>query len=155
MGEVFADQHAHPAETGIEGGDIPPRFDESGLLEEPVGWQKDLAMDVHELVAILAGSQVGDAVVDPLPVLLVEPEDHVRRTLPRRGSQGRHQRIASKGDFAGGALDEVARQHRLREDGDIRGACQRRSHGGDVCLQIALPGLQLAKHDTERTHVTH
>ncbi len=77
MPGFLADQHAEATEAGIESSDFGAGLDEAGLVEDPVGRQEHLAMQVAQRPSVRPRLHVGNAVVESATSALVESHDQV------------------------------------------------------------------------------
>ena len=114
--EIFADQDAHPAEAGRIEGDEPFAGGEVALLvEQAVGRQIDLAVQVHDPPALGVQGRVVEAM---LRRLFHEAQHHghgaggVQELADLRG-------VGRDGHVRHHIADEVARQRQFREDDQI------------------------------------
>ena len=153
--QILADQHAHPAEARPECVHLAARLHEPGLLEDSVGGQEDLAVDVDDLVPAVAGCQVRHAVAHAGPAPLVEADHHVAVASVGGRAERIQQPPRRKGDFERGPLDEVPGEHRLGKDRDVGAWHQSFTYSRDVGLHIALAGFDLAEYGPERTLFVH
>ena len=74
MPEILADQDPGPPKAGVEGPDGVAPGEEPALIEQSVGWQVDLVMDVHHLAAREIGRRDVEAVA---PVFIHETDQQI------------------------------------------------------------------------------
>ena len=116
MPEVLADPDpdAEP-ESGRDGTQHVAGGEEPALVEQPVGRQEQLAMDVAELAVLEQGR--GDE--QPVVGRLLD-ERHDRRQSPGRAGQlGQPRVVEPHRDLGGEVLELVAGQPELGEDDEV------------------------------------
>ena len=143
--QVLAHEQAHPPEPRVERPQVATGLHEPPLVEETVGGQEELAVDVHHLVPAPARRQIGGAVAEAMPVPLVEPQDHVAAAARRRLAHRFDQLGPGQRHFLHAALQDVARERRLREDDQVGGWVEHRLGRLDVPPHVALGGLRLGQ----------
>jgi hypothetical protein len=163
---VFADEHRGPAPRRVEGAHVAATLDEALLVEQPVGRQKDLAMNVRDARLTRAQRHVHRAVVQLVVPDLVKPAGHVERA--RIGNGGAKRRVQLRGEGAGGdgivayrAFEEVAGKGALGQAKHRRPRFQAvdlGEHGAEsreISRPITLSGLDLSDGEVnERSHIT-
>ena len=77
MPHFLTDEETYASESGIERPDTLPCLNEACLVEDSVGRQKHLPVDVGRLPALLARRQIYHAVVEPPTMPLEKTEDHI------------------------------------------------------------------------------
>ena len=158
MPGVLADQDRGPAPRGIERLDATARLDEPLLVEDPVGRQEHLAVDVPDPGVTAAQAGVDRGIVEPVLVDLVEAEGDIeRRGLGVAVLAGEivEELIGGDRQIADAALEEVPGERRLRPHDQIRrlrpaaGLPKERAQSAEVLLIGALVRAQLGDGQAE------
>ena len=94
--------------------------EEAPLVEQAVGRQVELAVDVPDLAVLEEGGRDEQAVVGRL----LDERDDRRQSPRRRGERGQARVVEAHRDLAGEVLEQVAGQTELGEDDEV-GAARR------------------------------
>jgi hypothetical protein len=161
---VLADENAGPPPGEVEGADLVAALDEALLVEQPVGGEKVLAMDVADRCPPLGAERdVHRAVVQRALEQLVEADDDVERPPVASVASGRQvggvqvagERAGGDGEVAHAPFEEVAGERGLRELQHVRPRIERAQRAEDVAQAgevrgvIALARPELGERDVE------
>jgi hypothetical protein len=84
MPHFLTDQHPYPTKARIKSLNIGSWLNEACLIEDPVGWQEHLPVNVPQLPSTISGLYVCGTVIEPTTPTLIKA-DHYVRTRVRRG----------------------------------------------------------------------
>ena len=126
--------------------------EEAPLVEEAVGRQEQLAVDVPDLAVL--EQRRGDE--QPVVGRLLDERDDGRQPARRRGQRREARIVEAHRDLGGEVLEQVAGQAELGEDDEVGavGACLAEQLGvpGEVGVEGAELRRDLGEGDAERLH---
>ena len=151
--EVLADADAEPdAEARRNGPEHVARPEEPALVEQPVGRQEQLAVDVADLAVLEQGRR------DEQPVVgrLLDEGDDGREVLGRGGELGQPGVVEPERDLRRQVLELVAGQAQLREDDEVgllgAGLLQELVVTSQIAVQLPQARRQLGERHADGLH---
>ena len=128
------------------------RPEEPALVEQPVGRQEQLAVDVPDLAVLEQGG--GDE--QPMVGRFLDERDDRREVLGRGRQLGQARVVEAQGDLGREVLELVAGQAELREDDEVglvrAGLVEELVMAPQVAVQLPEAGRQLGEGHADRLH---